>query len=733
MKWLTLAVLCMALAGASYGQSTTVSGTITDTGSTTWKNGTYSFSFKPAASNPVGPYVWNGAAFNSAQTIAGNLDGTGSFSVSVPSNTSITPAGSTWVFQVCPAASSTCYPAVLTITGSTQSLTSTVVPPAVSVNLTNPPAGASAYNDAEITGAKTGSFYFNLSDSTIHMCSGFPPCTWLSIGSTSSILPSNNAFTGNNTFAGTSGLNGGGNFSGSFSGNPIFTGIPNFSGGGVIQGTWTGAPTMSGLWNFNAGLTSSGATLKGTTTTTNFNNLIFVDGVTYTSIAAAYAAASNGQMVVVPCNSGAQYTETLTANLILNKLNTGIWFWCPASITEGAFNVQIPSGTNGISIISNFGKNTGPGGVNAGVAFNGYTGTGAAIQVGSAGTDTLDFTMKGIGISLFSAGNGAVGLRLNRVQDFHIENPSVVLVGSGQIGIVCDGTGNYCGNGDLLEPTIAGGGGATNLIGIQGTGPSVGSVNGANALRIFGGHISLGGASGTSSCIDIFAGEANSLQNSPDCENAENAVTIESTQLVALLPSSIRSESVVNIATFAASSGGNKITTDNATATVINNGAATNQVIYPTLYNFGYVATTVSKKGSGSADYTGANTSYAAVDTTNLCTTLTVPVGWKLNVTGSGSLGTVTAAVAAQVALSDVGATCATGGTTALIEQRYIPSAAGAGFDGRFALNVDITGDGNPHSVALLALTSTGSDNWSIQNSTATLTPAMRWHLEPSN
>jgi hypothetical protein len=603
----------------------------------------------------------------------------------------------------------------------------------VSVNLTNPPAGASAYNDAEITGAKTGSFYFNLSDSTIHMCSGFPPCTWLSIGSTSSILPSNNAFTGNNTFAGTSGLNGGGNFSGSFSGNPIFTGIPNFSGGGVIQGTWTGAPTMSGLWNFNAGLTSSGATLKGTTTTTNFNNLIFVDGVTYTSIAAAYAAASSGQTVVVPCNLGNQYVETLTANLILNKSQTAIWFWCGAEIIEGAFNVQVPAGTQNVSLNGLYGVSTPTLGT-GGVMFVGYTGTGNAIQVGSSSADTLGFTMKGIGVNLQSSGSGAVGLYLTRTQDFHIENYSAYISASGSIGLICDGTGNYCGNGTILEPTIESANTSNNYVGIRLTGPSTGSGFAGNDVHIYGGHIALNGASGTSACVDIFAGTGNSILGLY-CVNAENVLTIESTANPgpAIFPSFMSVENAVSAVTFGAGSSGNKLTLDATTLTVTNNGSATNQVIYPTLYNFGYVATTVSKKGSGSADYTGANTSYAAVDTTNLCTTLTVPVGWKLNVTGSGSLGTVTAAVAAQVALSDVGATCATGGTTALIEQRYIPSAAGAGFDGRFALNVDITGDGNPHSVALLALTSTGSDNWSIQNSTATLTPAMRWHLEPSN
>src|SRR6202040_3225443 len=101
------ALLLLILCPLAYSQSTTVSGTFTDSAGTLWKNGNYSFTFQPAASNPSAQYFWNGAPFSKSQTIAGNLDNTASFSVSVPSNTSITPSGSTWLFQVCPAATAT--------------------------------------------------------------------------------------------------------------------------------------------------------------------------------------------------------------------------------------------------------------------------------------------------------------------------------------------------------------------------------------------------------------------------------------------------------------------------------------------------------------------------------------------------------------------------------------------------------------------------------------------------
>lgn len=234
--------------------------------------------------------------------------------------------------------------------------------------------------------------------------------------------------------------------------------------------------------------------LGGTAFLPHLNNTLWVDGSAYPTIAAAYAAANVGQIVMVPCGpNNAPYAETLAANLVLSKAQTGIWFLCGGAITQGAFNIQVPAGVNGITLTSLFGKNSSPGGANAGFTLTGYTGTGAAIQVGASSADTLDFTLKGIGISMASAGVGAIGIQLNRTQDFYLENPTVAgMVASANIGIQVNGTGSgsYAGNGAIVEPVIFGGG-ATNQIGIQGTGPSVSSPQGMNAVRVFGGHISI--------------------------------------------------------------------------------------------------------------------------------------------------------------------------------------------------------------------------------------------------
>lgn len=191
-----LVLLVLTCAVPTFGQSTTVSGTITDSGGQAWFAGTIQFRFRPSDSNPSAQYFWNGAPFDKSTTIPANplsLNGAGSFSgVSVPSNTAIAPGGSTWTVTVCPAATvPNCFSQNLTISGATQSITSQIVPPPVVVNFSVPLLGARAYADAEVVGAPPGTFYFNVTDNLIHVCiqSGFPPCTWTPMGGTA---PSSN-------------------------------------------------------------------------------------------------------------------------------------------------------------------------------------------------------------------------------------------------------------------------------------------------------------------------------------------------------------------------------------------------------------------------------------------------------------------------------------------------------------------------------------------------------------
>jgi hypothetical protein len=156
-----LALLVLLCAIPVHGQSTTVSGTISDAGSQVWAGGTYKFIFTPNPQYPVGPYTWTGGVLN--QVIPGTLDGSGHYSVSIPSNSAITPVNSTWVLQITPNATSQSFSTAPTnIAGATQTLNAT--PPAIAITWANPPGPAiSAYADGEIVGTlPTGAEYFNV-------------------------------------------------------------------------------------------------------------------------------------------------------------------------------------------------------------------------------------------------------------------------------------------------------------------------------------------------------------------------------------------------------------------------------------------------------------------------------------------------------------------------------------------------------------------------------------------
>jgi hypothetical protein len=402
MRWLLSAILCLLLVGACYAQSTTVSSTVVDAASTTWKNGTFSLTFRVSASNPTGQYYWAGVPFNVSQTISGNLDNTGSFSVSVPSNTSITPAGSTWTYAVCPAASSPCYSTNVTITGATQSL-SGITPPAASVSLSNPPAGVSAYNDAEITGAKTGSYYWNLTDSTLHTCSGFPPCTWLSIGSTSSILPSNNTFTGNNTFSLLTTFNGG-----------LTSAGPNTLNGTTnagVAGNVGIKPATSDAHLF--------VSING-----NDSNDGFSWGTAKLTIGAAYTA--------LPSCSNAHYYTGSYSSLTwthCGKIEIGAGTFTLASLVTISSPFVTIEGRSPISTILNVTGATGGILWTSSPLVNEYSGVGGLYRV----------TIDGFGSSA-----GAYGLQTNDISAFHMHDVVIKnFTGAGSIGWLDSATNWY--------------------------------------------------------------------------------------------------------------------------------------------------------------------------------------------------------------------------------------------------------------------------------------------------
>jgi hypothetical protein len=180
MKKLILG-LAFLLAGAAnaFAQSTTVSGNVTDASSQAWAGGTLQFQFVPNPQFPTGPYTWTGGALNNV--IPGVLDGSGNYSVSVPSSTAISPQGSKWILQVTPNATSPSFStAAATITGGSQTLNAT--PPAVTIS---PSPVNRAYADGEVTGAVIGSEYFNTTTLLVRVCTALTSgacTTWANVG-----------------------------------------------------------------------------------------------------------------------------------------------------------------------------------------------------------------------------------------------------------------------------------------------------------------------------------------------------------------------------------------------------------------------------------------------------------------------------------------------------------------------------------------------------------------------
>jgi len=150
------------------------------------------------------------------------------------------------------------------------------------------------------------------------------------------------------------------------------------------------------------------------------------------------------------------------------------------------------------------------------------------------------------------------------------------------------------------------------------------------------------------------------------------------------------------------------------------------------------VPTVTLKKGNGSSTYSGTNSgSFASVDTTNLCLSVTVPTGSKLVVAASGNLTTLTSGVTSDIALGDTGSSCANApAATPLVEQSISPTAAGVNFAESFSLNWVVTGDGAVHSISLQAQTSNASDAWQVINTSgvgAAFIPTMVFVLETAN
>lgn len=156
-KWFLLFAFAVPLAA----QITSLTATITDSTSQAWANGSYSIQFLPVPNRPNN-YSWQGAPFV-PQLYTGAMDGTGTLSVTLPDNNTITPAGTQWQFTLCSNTSAPCTTLLTPVTGASEDLSSffssRVTAPSIFTS-----AIPRAYSAAEVTlpPPNQGGAYYNV-------------------------------------------------------------------------------------------------------------------------------------------------------------------------------------------------------------------------------------------------------------------------------------------------------------------------------------------------------------------------------------------------------------------------------------------------------------------------------------------------------------------------------------------------------------------------------------------
>jgi predicted secreted protein len=244
--------------------------------------------------------------------------------------------------------------------------------------------------------------------------------------------------------------------------------------------------------------------ITGAATASQLNGVICL-GTTYTTIALGLAALpASGGVVIVPNG----YVETVGADIIVSH-DSGLLFMGTAAINMGTHQFKFAGGTaNGFFIDSMipFGSNGSP---SAGVVFT-YTGATTPFSFGDTTTDSFGLSLRNFAVNVAGGGAAVAAITLNRLHPFSIEN--VRLIGTtGQIGVKCDGTAGYTGDGVIKSLSTNGFTSGIQLF-----------ANG-NAIEVSGGTSIANTATGGKG-IDIVSGNGNWIK--ADIESATVGVNI---------------------------------------------------------------------------------------------------------------------------------------------------------------------------------------------------------------
>jgi hypothetical protein len=232
-------------------------------------------------------------------------------------------------------------------------------------------------------------------------------------------------------------------------GNTSITGTLNVTGAstlnsGTLNGSYGGNPTLSGNLTAIAG--------QNTIKAYNFNTIIYLDGVKYTSLAAAYADiptatfaacgdgigtcwTGGGGIVIVPPG---WIDPAWNANLVL-KNDASIYFNCTAYFNQGTFQVTMAAGVEGVSIVNLCGDHTNR---TSGVTFD-YTGSGDQWAIGTGSSFVNDIRIENIQIHCIGGGNACNPLHVHSAEYSNFVN----------LDLVCANAGANTGNGLLFDGT----------------------------------------------------------------------------------------------------------------------------------------------------------------------------------------------------------------------------------------------------------------------------------------
>lgn len=127
--WTALAALVLIGSASAQSGYTSVTATVTDVSGNPYAGGRYQITFVYQGATGNKPLL-SGSVFQ--QQVSGSLDSSGRLAVSLADNNAVTPGPSQWNFQICAASGAPCFSALLTITGSSQDISSAltaVAPP----------------------------------------------------------------------------------------------------------------------------------------------------------------------------------------------------------------------------------------------------------------------------------------------------------------------------------------------------------------------------------------------------------------------------------------------------------------------------------------------------------------------------------------------------------------------------------------------------------------------------